>query len=245
MKKSNYISILLALLFGIAFFLRWYLMPQNLFFGPEQGRDLLAVRDIVVGNNLTLIGPKTALDGIFHGPLYYYLISIPFMLSGGSPTFIALFLVVINSLTIYVVYKVTKELLSARVALIAALLFAVSFEVITYARWLSHPPLVLPLSGLFFLFVYRFLTGSSRNLIYAAVVFGLLFQAELVNVVILVVTTFTSLIVFRKRIFSQDWRLLSLSAIILLVVSLFFLPHSYRFFHHHVCRWSIVFSEFL
>jgi len=79
---------ILLILTGLAvlgFFLRSYLFPDNLFFGPEQGNDFKIIRDIVVSHKYTLIGPKTDIGGVFHGPIYYYLAVIPFFFSGGDP----------------------------------------------------------------------------------------------------------------------------------------------------------------
>lgn len=84
-----------------AFFLRFYLLSQNLFFGPEQGRDFLVIKDIVVNHKFTLIGSKTDIEGVFHGPFYYYLSSIPFLISRGSPFFTMFFLVLINSFSVF------------------------------------------------------------------------------------------------------------------------------------------------
>src|SRR3989338_4821351 len=87
MKIFSTMSILIVSLFFIAFFLRAYLIPQNLFFGPEQGRDFLIVRNIAFNHDAVLIGAKTDIEGIFHCPFYYYLATIPFLLSAGNPVF--------------------------------------------------------------------------------------------------------------------------------------------------------------
>ena len=57
---------------AIALFLRVLWLPQNLFFGFEQGRDMLAVAKIINFEDLRLIGANTDVDGVFHGVFYYY-----------------------------------------------------------------------------------------------------------------------------------------------------------------------------
>lgn len=56
-------------------------------FTHDQGRDLLAAWAIVHGK-LTLIGPTTGLAGVFHGPLWYWLLALLSFLGSGDPKFI-------------------------------------------------------------------------------------------------------------------------------------------------------------
>ena len=154
MNYINNVRVILFILFVVAVALRFYLLPENLFFGPEQGIDFAVIKNIVIDHKLTLIGSKTDISGIFHGPLYYYLATVPFVISDGNPVFISLFLIVLNSVSVIFIYVLGKELFNKRVGLIAACLFTVSFSAIMYARWLSNPPLSIPLVCLFFLFLF-------------------------------------------------------------------------------------------
>lgn len=181
--KYNKTLFALIFLFFLAFFLRFYLLPQNLFFGPEQGIDFLVIRDIAVNHKLTLIGAKTDVSGVFHGPIYYYLAVIPFILSQGNPLFISLFLIVLNTLSVFFMYYLGKIIGGERFGIIAAIIFTVSFQAVVYPRWLSSHPLAIPLSCLFFIFFYRFLKGSKKDLVFASVALGLLNQAEFLHII--------------------------------------------------------------
>src|SRR3989344_136093 len=138
MKIFSTMSILIVSLFFIAFFLRAYLIPQNLFFGPEQGRDFLAIKNIAIGHHFPLIGAKTDIDGIFHGPIYYYFSALPFLVTNGNPVFVSLFFIFINSLTVFLIYSLGKEMFNKRVGMISAIVFTFSFGAIVYSRWLSN-----------------------------------------------------------------------------------------------------------
>lgn len=201
------IPFLLCVIGAFAFFLRAYHIDTNLFFGPEQGRDLLEVRNIVLGHNLTLIGSKTDIDGIFHGPLYYYLAAIPFILSNGNPLFIEIFFLLIQSLGVFLMYMLVKEFFQNKsLAIIATLVYAVSFEMIVFSRWLINVPLSIPFSILFFYFLHRFLRGSRWNLVGVMVTFTLLGHSEFLNYLlfgmILLVCAFFYKSVIKKKGFA-------------------------------------------
>ncbi len=213
-KKTTIILIGLAI---IAFVLRWYLMPGQLFFGPEQGRDFLAIRDIAVNHKLTLIGSKTDINGIFHGPIFYYLAAIPFAITRGNPVGVSAFFMIIQSLTVFLAYLLAYELTkSRRAGLIAASLFAVSYLLIVYARWLSNPPLSIPLSLLFILSLLRFVRGRPWYLVAAAFAYGLLGQAEFINFLLFAVI---GALVGAKQLFKTKFTIIGTAVVVGLVTS--------------------------
>lgn len=220
MKIFSATSIFIVSLFFIAFFFRVYFISQNLFFGPEQGRDFLVIKNIVINHDLTLIGAKTDIDGIFHGPIYYYLATFPFLLSNGSPIFVSLFFIAINSLTVFLIYSLGREMFNKRVGIFSAIMFTFSFGAIVYARWLSNPPLSIPLSALYFLFLYRFLKGHSLSLIWASIVFFLLGEVELLNFIFCGMITLLIIIFYNNEFRKQKLSNLIISFLILIIGSL-------------------------
>ena len=212
--------LILTSLFLAGFLLRIYLIDKNLFFGPEQGRDLLVVKDIAINHKLVLIGSKTDIEGIFHGPLFYYLATIPFLISKGSPLFIELFFILLSALSIFLLYLLTKELFNRKIAMISSTLFTFSFGSIVMSRWLSNPPLTIPISCLFFLFLVKFLKGKNYYLVPVAICFGLVSQAELVNFLIFSFILFFVIIIFWKRFIKQNILNLTISFGVLMVTTL-------------------------
>jgi len=228
----NFDFLLLSSLFFVSVILRTYLIDKNLFFGPEQGRDILVMKDMVINHKLVLIGPRTAVDGIFHGPLYYYIGVIPFLISKGNPLFISVFFIVVNSLSVFFIYLLGKELFNRRTGFIASLIFTLSFESIVMSRWLSHPPLIIPISCLFFLFLAKFLKGKNIYLIPTALFFGFSSQVESPNLLVFGFILIFVALLFRKRFLTQKKGILFLSLIILIVTSfgnfvLFDLRHNF------------------
>src|SRR5947208_1108732 len=91
-QKLFYYSIL-----GIIILLGSWLRLSGIFsnsfaFTYDVGRDMLEIRNIVVNHHLTLIGQTTGIQGIFYGPWWYYILVVPFTLSGGNPQGIAFFI---------------------------------------------------------------------------------------------------------------------------------------------------------
>src|SRR3989344_8542707 len=91
MKNKTLEIILLLFILGVALLPRSIeVLNKNYIFGFDQGRDYLAVKSIVVDHKLTLIGSEigagsAGFQGIFHGPFYYYSLSLPFALTNGDP----------------------------------------------------------------------------------------------------------------------------------------------------------------
>ncbi len=76
--------ILIILLLGVIY--RLFLTAGGSFlFNMDSARDMVAVREMVVLKQLRLSGPGTAIDGLFNGPAWYYLLAIPFIFSKGDP----------------------------------------------------------------------------------------------------------------------------------------------------------------
>lgn len=57
----------------------------NFLFNMDNARDMVDVREMVVLGKLRLTGPTSAIEGLFNGPLWYYMLAIPFILTGGNP----------------------------------------------------------------------------------------------------------------------------------------------------------------
>lgn len=218
MKKNILLFVVLAF-FLIGVFLRSFLLWDNLFFGPEQGIDLQVVKSIVTEKDPVLIGAKTDISGVFHGPIYYYAAALPFFISKGDPFFIAFFLLCIHATAIIFIYFLGKKLGNVRIGLIASILLTVSFGVILYSRWLSTHPLVIPLSVLFFLGVVYFLQGRKKWLFLAGASFGLVGQAEFLNFLFFGAMLFVIIILYYKKFLHAGWKFLTLNVIILLLFS--------------------------
>lgn len=61
---------------ALAFILRIIFIPSSaLSFHYDMSRDAFEAQKIIKDGDLKILGPPTSTPGLFHGPLYYYLIA--------------------------------------------------------------------------------------------------------------------------------------------------------------------------
>ena len=113
-------------LLGIA--LRFLYFPDNVYFAYDQARDSYTALEILKGD-LKLIGPPSfASDKLFPGPLIFYIYAPIYWLFDKNPEAISAFLRFFNSLGILLTFALGTIIFNKRVGILAALLFAFSYE---------------------------------------------------------------------------------------------------------------------
>lgn len=155
----------ILIIFILAFTLRVLHIPSGaVSFHYDMARDAFTATAIWHGD-LKILGPPTSTPGLYHGPLYYYLLAPFYGLSGGDPRAPALILSFLNALAVVPIMLLAKDLFKRfKLSFLAGLLFAVSFESTQYAPWLSNPsPAVLTVI-LFFYFLRVWQKGKNFGL---------------------------------------------------------------------------------
>lgn len=171
-------ELLLALILVASAFLRFYKLDQLLGFYYDQGRDALVVWRLLHEGKLFLVGPVTGIEGIFLGPFYYYLITPFYFFGRGSPVFVAAVLNLISVFGIYLLFLVTKDFFDRKVALLASFFMAFSYSLVTFSRWLSHPPLLSTFSLVLIYALLQIYRGKERWWLAVGLVEGLSLQLE-------------------------------------------------------------------
>ena len=160
-KKPNLKTVLILCFLAIGLFLRIWPGTEYMLYTYDQARDVLATETILNGH-LKILGPQTDIPGLFHGPLSYYIEAIPYRLLGGLPNALY-FHILTNLLTLIPLYFLAKYLFENRkTALLACFIFLISFEQVSYARWLSHASLIIPTATIFYLGLYMMLIGKKQ-----------------------------------------------------------------------------------
>jgi len=206
----------ILIVLAVALFLRVLWLPQNLFFGFEQGRDMLAVAKIINFEDLRLIGANTDVDGIFHGVFYYYFLVPIHALTGGDPLTITYFLIFLNVIGVYFLYRGVKDLFGEQTALLSSFFYAVSYSAIIYARWLSNPNSIPFLAIILF---YALVRARSEKWFFclAAVCWGLIFHLSLATASTLVLPIL--FFVFLYKIIPSFKQVLFTTATLLVIFS--------------------------
>lgn len=198
MKKlfshKELISISLIIILGA--FLRLYKIKDYIVFLGDEGRDSLVVYNILHGD-LTLLGPTSSVGGFFLGPIYYYLMAPFLWIFKYDPVGPAVMVALIGLLTIFLVYKLGKEIFSTNAGLIAALLFAVSPIVIKYSKS-SWNPNVFPFFTLISL--YSLYLAITKNKWWLFILAGFLMG---INLQIHYLATFVGAIMFFYVMFAD------------------------------------------
>lgn len=180
MPKKTTIFFLLFFFIIIGLFLRLRWWPDYLSFGFEQANDAVSSTNIYLQKNLTLLGPMTEIEGIFHSPVSYYIIGLIYFLFGKNPAWVSLFIILVNLTCIPIIYFVGKKVFNEKVGLISAGIFTVSYEVISYSLWIANASLALPFIILAFYFFYQSFKENQKYLPAAFFFFSLATCFELV-----------------------------------------------------------------
>lgn len=142
-KKNKVEIIILAIIFLIGAFCRLYKIDQYMTFLGDEGRDVIIVRRIFTEAHPPLIGPGTSVGSMYLGPLYYYMMAIPLLVSGFSPVGPAVMVALISLATIVFIWWVGRSWFSKTSGIIAAGLYAISPTVITFSHS-SWNPNIMP-----------------------------------------------------------------------------------------------------
>lgn len=156
MKRKG-IIILLTIL-GVGLFLRLYNLHDNVFYGYDQARDAKRIFEMLFLHRPKLVGPETDIPGVFNGPLLYYFLLPFYAVSHFNPNFGAVAMTLLNLTGVIWLYLIGKNLFNSKVGLAAAFVWAVSYEQVNFARYLSNTGMTPTLCLIFFLglIMYRF-----------------------------------------------------------------------------------------
>ena len=177
--KKHKSILLLSLFVGIGIYTRLSGTIHGFFaFTYDQGKDFLALDDIVNGRHLTLIGPTTGIDGVFHGVWWYWLLVPLFWIFKGDPVWLVASFNLISAASIVLAFILGKELVDERLGLILAGLMSVSPFYISTGAQLWHPNLVPLLMLLLLISLVKYQKGR-WPWFWVAAVLGAIFEFEL------------------------------------------------------------------
>ena len=187
--KLKYLLLPLVLLFAFLLRARMFL-HGDFYYLIDQARDLLLTKEIVVNHTLTLIGARTGLGGLFHGPIWLYMIAPFFAIFGGNPflTLVPLFIIV--SLTLVLLgFFVGWRLHNYYFGLLLALILSVSSSLVSTVAYTTNAQMQPIVVILYLYATIEFIRGKDKFIILSSFLVGLGFQFESAFAVLLIFLT--------------------------------------------------------
>ncbi len=145
-----FVGLFLLICFGLLIRLR-PMLTGSFPFSFDMGRDFLWTRDIVVLKKPTLIGPWGSLQGIFFGPGWFYLLTIPFIIFNGHPVGGVTLCLFFNLLTVFLAFLIGSKIKDKGLGLIFAFILTFSQAMIGFSSFAFHANL-LPFTTLIIIY---------------------------------------------------------------------------------------------
>ncbi len=228
--KNRYIFLILI----VGFLLRIYGSLQNLAYSHDQDLQAWFIRDVLENRHLRLIGQETSTQGVFIGPLYYYLLIPFYILFDMDPVGGIVLATILGLITIWSFYFVFKKIFSERIGLLSAFFYATSFASVSNDRGVL-PTTPVYLWCVWYLYALKLtLDGRLKTsfLIFGLLV-GLIWHLN-VSLVLLLPLMFIALLlskVKRKKIKEIKWGVFTLMLTSLPFI-LFELRHNFSQLRH-------------
>ena len=145
----------LILILLISSFFRFYNLTQKVGFEYDQEATAWAAKQLLVDHKPVLLGMKTSVGNIFIGPLYFYLYSLPMVITRMNPIGQFFLSSLIGVLTTLIIYLVGKSIYNKRVGLFAGFFHAISMVFIGWERPVWNVSGILLLSVIIYYLYYK------------------------------------------------------------------------------------------
>lgn len=208
LRSSKFWLLVILLLAAI---LRLYRLPEYLQFLGDQGRDVLAVKRMIVDHEWTLLGPTASVGGFYIGALYYYFM-LPFLwLFNLDPTGPAVMQVLFGLGTIILSWQLVRKFFNERAALITAFLMTISPKMVDISRF-SWNPNPMPFFALLTIYaLYQSVVSKKKIYTFiAGISLGVLFELHYIDLAFAPIVGVAMLLIFPLRELWQHVILISL-----------------------------------
>lgn len=194
---------------ALSIFFRFYNLKDWFFWGMDQEYEAFLAKNIITFKHFPLIGVNASDTGLYLGPIFIYLASIPFAIFGGNPLGWGIVASLMGVLVTYLIYRFGSVMFSQKTGLFASFFYAGSFLFSFYDRQFWNPTPIPLLSLLLGFILFKILNNDKKMLIWTALVFGVAVQCHLS---ILIFTPLILFIIWKKRgIFTRKMAFLALA----------------------------------
>lgn len=155
-----------------------HFFKADFYYDTDIARDFLLLDDMLESKKISLIGGRSSISGVFHGPLYYWLVLPLFILFKGNPLGITIFWQLSYWLFLGSFYLIVKEITDNKKALLSTVLLSTLTVFIPFG--FTHTVLANFLIMPLIYFVYRYVKESKLwQLISAVLLNGLIIQFQM------------------------------------------------------------------
>jgi hypothetical protein len=141
LSKDLVVLITFLLILLLATYLRLAMINLAEFKSDEAGTAFV-VKHMVQNGTIPLLGPGLTTGGNI-GPIYYYILAIPFFFSE-NPVIASAFVALLNLVGLVVTFLFARKFFTCRIALITTALYSVSPFAILYSRKIWNPDISFP-----------------------------------------------------------------------------------------------------
>lgn len=230
MQNKITIFILIILLLGVLF--RLIITSNgNFFFNIDNARDMVDVREMVVLKKIRLIGPTTAIEGVYNGPAWYYLLAIPFLVSGGDPYGSIILEIILWTIGGYFLIKMAHQIYGKLAVISVSALWIASNVITLGTQYAFNPNPILFLTPIFIYSLWKFIeTEKSKYSLLVGFLAGLFLQFETVVGIFMIPIFILSLVLSKKSIYLKRknfWLGIIIFLLTLLPILFFELRHNF------------------
>lgn len=155
--------------FLLALTVRFYNIVNLASWSHDNSRDVILIYKLFTYHEIIWRGPVFSVIWGFLSPIFYYLIAPVYWILNYSPLAPGLFFLLINFLTLVLLFYVVKKIYGLKVSLILGILYGFSFSVIKEGAYGLNPNFVPLFVILFFYSLYQIISlKKSKYLILLA-----------------------------------------------------------------------------
>lgn len=191
----------LPVLLGLAAVMRLVNLPTRGTWEADQGHDMLVLRTLVRDGVVPLVGPRTSIGDVHHGPWYYYLLSPGAAVTGGdSPLAVAVLVALAGVAAVAVVWWMARGIGGPVAGAIAGLTAAVATAAIQGSTFIWNPNLIALTSSMALAGTWRaWASKDGRWWMLAALGVALTMQFHLLGVALLPIVAVPYILDTRRR----------------------------------------------
>ncbi len=171
--RFNKESIFILAVVVFAFLLRVYGIDKDLLYHRDQGLVAMDIYKIWHDKKISLIGAPTDVDGLYHSPVYYWILTPLYWLGRGDVVYPAIFQILLEMLSLPLLYFGVKKLFDKKTAIFTLILYSVSYGLISYSRWFITVPFILPLANILIYFL-----SKGKNIFRESLLVGMISQTN-------------------------------------------------------------------